>query len=423
MVKGPSYIVFASTYPPVVCGIGKYTERLVQDMPGDRVAVVAFDPDCYGAPVEAGYVPEARVRVTYRLARPTVDPRHLVEAVRDTGADLDRTVLWFQYAGGIWPRFPDLLASMDGFPLCKIASLHTVHFQSPETPWGLPRSEYQALQEILPRLDCSTVFTIGAQRAMQRAFPRHAARVVLLRHAMEASPAITRDQARRSLIRYLERVRSAVRPTGSAQTLLDALADPASAVIGAFGFIQWDKGFRMAYTLRDALGERLRGRRILGLVMGSLREPEVRRNQNLLAQLETAADGRNRFLVSAMPPDPVFRAAFKAVDINVFWPDSPTQSGRLAHALGMGAVIVGRDIEGVGEELREVGAPVCRDFDELVEKAVRLLNDEARADAASMRARRYAAQYSWVNQASRHPEIADALVKSGESRGQPVQAH
>ena len=123
MAPGPSHIVFASTYPPIVCGIGKYTERLVQEMPGDRVAVVAFDPDRYGAPVEAGYVPEARVRVAYRLARPTVDPRHLVEAVRDTCADVDRTVLWFQHSEGIWPRFLDLLIRMEGFPGCKVASV------------------------------------------------------------------------------------------------------------------------------------------------------------------------------------------------------------------------------------------------------------------------------------------------------------
>ncbi len=421
MAAGPSHIVFASTYPPVVCGIGKYTERLVQDMPGDRVAVVAFDPDRYGAPVEAGYVPEARVRVTYRLARPTVDSQHLIEAVRDSGADLDRTVLWFQHTEGIWPRFLDLLIRIEGFPGYKVVSLHSVHFQSRETPWGLPLSEYRELQGVLPLLDRATVFTSGACKAVQGAFPQHATKVTLLRHAMEAGPAVSRDQSRRSLIRYLERVRSAVRPTGSAQTLLDALADPATAVVGAFGFIQWDKGFRMVYTLRDALEERLQGRRVVGLVMGSMREPEARRNQNLLAQLEEAADGMDSFLVLAMPPDPVFRAAFNAVDINVFWPDSPTQSGRVAHALGMGAVVVGRDIEGVGEELCEAGAPVCRDFDELVEEAVRLLTDEARAGAVSMRARRYAARYSWANQASHHLEIADALVKAGRSRGQPVE--
>ena len=85
--------------------------------------------------------------------------------------------------------------------------------------------------------------------------------------------------------------------------------------------------------------------------------------------------------------------------------------------LQSGYAVVGRDIEGVGEELREAGAPVCRDFDELVEEAGRLLTDEARADAVSMRARSYAARYSWANQASRHLEIADALVKSRRSGG------
>ena len=310
---------------------------------------------------------------------------------------------------------------MEGFAGRRVASLHTVHFQSPETPWGLRLSEYRALQRVLPRLDCATVFTSGACKAVQRAFPQHATKVALLRHAMEAGPSVSRDQARRSLAGYLEHVQAAVRPVGSAQTLLDALADPSCILVGSLGFIQWDKGFQAAYTLRDALEERLPACRLIGLVMGSLREPEDRRNQRELAHLEEAADGKNRFLVVAMPPDPVFRTAFRAVDINVFWPDSPTQSGRLADALGMGAVVIGRDIEGVGEELREAGAPVCTDFDELVEQAVRLLTDKARAAAASERARRCATLYSWANQGKRHLEIADALVNTGRPLGQAAE--
>ena len=421
MVICRSHVIFASTYPPVVCGIGKYTQRLVQEMPGGRATVVAFHPERYGAPLEPGPVPEQRVRVIYALDWPATDPRDLVDAVASLRVDLARTVLWFQHTYGMWPRFPDLLTRLEDFPGYKVASLHSVHFQSPETRWGLPLSEYRALQEILPRLDCATVFTSGAYEAVRRAFPEHATKVSLLRHAMESGPALPRDQARRSLGQYVARVASAVRPLGGAQRLLDALADPSSVFVGCLGFIQWDKGFQMAYSVRDALEGRLRGRRVVGLVMGSLRVPEDRRNQRELAHLEEAADGKNRFLVVAMPPDPVFRAAFRAVDINVFWPDSPTQSGRLAHALGMGAVVIGRDIEGVGEELREAGATVCRDFDELVGKAVRLLTDKARAADASVRARRYATLYSWANQGRYHLQIADALVNTGRPLSQSAE--
>lgn len=91
-----SHIIFASTYPPVVCGVGTYTSYVAGAMPPGRASVVAFDPERYGAPVDAGYAPQQPVPVTYALDRPLSDPERLAEAVAAaTPAPLDRTVLWF----------------------------------------------------------------------------------------------------------------------------------------------------------------------------------------------------------------------------------------------------------------------------------------------------------------------------------------
>lgn len=316
----------------------------------------------------------------------------------------------FQHTSGIWPGFDDVLRALRDFPAPKVASLHSMHFQSRETRWGLWSSEHRLLRAVLPLLDRVTVFTPSAGEAVRRAFPEHAARVSVLRHGLPVPPQLDRADARRCLAEYVGGLPGSVRPRGAARDLIDALADPGCLFVGAFGFLQHDKGFEAAYRLRDALQARAPHRRIVALVMGSLRDPNDRRNRRAVARLAADADGRGRFLVTALPPDAVFHAALRAMDLNVFWPESPTQSGRIAHALGVGATVVGRDIEGVGETLREAGAPVCADFDELVACASRLLDEPGYTQSLRAQYRRYAVAHSWERQAERHLHLADALL-------------
>ena len=417
-----SHIVFASTYPPVVCGVGTYTSYLADAMPRGRASVVAFDPKLYGAPVAPGGVPDARVPVSHCLARPAA-PGALMEAVTEVSpVPLARTVLWFQHAWDIWPRFPRLLRALSLFPAPKVASFHGVHFESPETPWGLWAAEHRTLRQTLPLLDRVTVFTPAAGDAVRAAFPKHASKVTVLRHGVHSPRPLSRMDARRRLAEYLAGVQGWVSPRGAAPALVDALADPDCLFVGALGFLQADKGFEVAYRLSDALRARLPGRRIVALVMGSVRDPRNRRNRRLLSRLAAAAGDGDRFLVAAGPPDDVFRAGLRAVVLNVYWPDAPTQSGRIAHALGVGATVIGRDVEGVGETLRDAGAPVCGSFDELVSRATRLLGDAGYADSLRAHYQQYARDHSWEEQAGRHVAFADALVAVRARPAGPVHA-
>ena len=144
--------------------------------------------------------------------------------------------------------------------------------------------------------------------------------------------------------------------------------------------------------------------------MGSLREPDDPRNRSVVAELAADADGERCFFVRTLPPDAVFRAALRAMDLNVYWPQSPTQSGRLAEALGAGAAVAGRNVEGLGETLRDVGAPACESFGELVASACDLLRDPTRAEALRARGLAYALRHSSERQAGRHLDLAEALV-------------
>ena len=406
-----AHIVFASTYPPVVCGIGNYLSYLIGAMPRGAASLVAFDSERYGGQVAPGQAVDPHVPVRFALARPITDPAELVEAVADlTPLPLDRTVLWFQHAPDIWPQFPALLRALRHFPVRKMASLHTVHFQSPETPSGLRSSERQMLRDLLPWLDRVTVFTPPARQAMRRAFPEYGDKVTLLRHGVHGPKPIARNEARRQLAQHLGRVSDVVRPRGGASSLLRALDDPDTVVLGSLGFLQWDKGLEAVYDLRDALQARLPERRVVGLVMGSVRDRADGRNRQLLAELAARADGDGHFLVTTLTPDAVFQAGLRALDLNLYWPDSPTQSGRVAHALGVGASLIGRDVEGLGEALRDVGAPACSGFDELVSRALDLLRSPARVQSLHLRCLEHAEQYAWKRQAQSHLEIARALL-------------
>ena len=278
-----AHIVFASTYPPLLCGIGNYLSYVLGAMPGGAASLVAFDPERYGGRVASGQAVVPHVPVRFALARPTTDPAELVEAVADvTPFPLDRTVLWFQHAPDIWPQFPALLRALRHLPVPKVASLHTVHSQSRQTASGLRSSDWEMLRDLLPWLDRVTVFTSSALQAVRRAFPEYGDKVTLLRHGVHAPQPVTRDEARRQLAQHLGRASDAVHPRGGTSSLLRALDDPHAVILGSLGFLQWDKGFEAVYDLRDALQERLPERRVVGLVMGFVREQGDPRNRRLL---------------------------------------------------------------------------------------------------------------------------------------------
>jgi len=81
----------------------------------------------------------------------------------------------------------------------------------------------------------------------------------------------------------------------------------------------------------------------------------------------------------------------------------------MAHALGAGATIACRDMEGVGETVRMAGGLTCSDFGQLVDAVRELVLDPGLREEMSRKALRYAGEFSWRNQALKHFELAEQL--------------
>jgi hypothetical protein len=73
----------------------------------------------------------------------------------------------------------------------------------------------------------------------------------------------------------------------------------------------------------------------------------------------------------------------RALDIHFYWPSDCTQSGIIAHALGTGATIACRDMEGVGETVKMAGGLTSPDFGRLVD-GVEGLGTKCRRERSDM---------------------------------------
>ena len=128
------------------------------------------------------------------------------------------------------------------------------------------------------------------------------------------------------------------------------------------------------------------------------------------ARLQKAQKGKPGFILKLLLPESILPLAQRAFDVNFNWPLECTQSGVLAHALGAGAVVAARDLEGVGEILKDAGGVVDTSLRRLMTKMRDLILDPELSEGIAARALSYAAEFSWENQVRRHYELAEHIV-------------
>jgi len=406
-------ICFAGTYPPLMCGIGDYTRFITASMDPGTWAVLSFRLNGGEIPL-AGRRKPAEGPAWYGIPGPgEYSATDIMEGLRRLGLSREDTVLWFQHEFNNWQgnhRFVGMLAELD---LPRVVTLHTLRFQSNETAFGLAEREYQLLRDLLPVADAVTVFSNGVYTAVTEAFPEYRGRVHVLRHGAHQYPAVARLETREKLHASLLGGSLVDRAVKEALARERVFLDPDTVILGQTGFLHEIKGSEFIFTARDELQELLAGKRVVAMRIGRPRLPE---HQEHVHALREQHNGRDKFLLETWLPGPVLPVALRAFDVNYYWPNDCTQSGMLMHAFGAGGIVAGRELEGVGETLREAGALYDSDPQGLVFKIRDLVLTPEMQERVEKQAIDFARKHSWGNQARRHYQLAQLLVSPSRPR-------
>lgn len=414
-----AFITFITPYKPIVCGIADYSHFIVRECPSGSCDVLSFDLDNYGVPLHKEPVSLIHP-VCYGIpSRDDLSANSILKGMRPH----EDQVLWFQHEFGIWrenDRFINMLKDLNNI---KVVSFHSLHFQSSETPYGLRKQEYSFLHLLLPHTDAITVFSDGVYGAVIRAFPEYSDKVHVLKHGTHLYPGIakmSRAAAKARIHEYL------VGESGLDQISKDNLRqqrvflDQDMMIIGEAGFITASKGTEILYQARNVLQHMLPQRRIAAVYVGFLREVNNSTDSKFAAELRIKYNKEGQFFLETYLPGDMLPVLLRALDVYFYWPSDCTQSGILAHALGAGATIACRDIEGVGETVKMAGGLACSDFGQAIaELKDIILNPKLRSEM-SERAVRYAGIFSWRNQALQHFELAERLCRSRVQRLVPA---
>ena len=403
-------IIFLGPYKPIMCGIADYTSFITENSRNGNWGIISFDLQKYGAPLTSNLQisPE---RLWYGISdRDSYSNRDIRAGLEKLGFDKQNSVLWFQHEFGIWhdnSRFIDMLKNLD-FP--RIVTMHSLHFQSSETPSGLRRSQYDFLSQLLPNVEAITVFSHGVHQAVSQAFPAYRHKVHILKHGIHSYPDVcymSRTEAKASLNDYLLYESDIDQKTKERLYRKRILLDPDFTVIGQSGFLTPAKGSELLFTVRNNLKKLMPYKNIAAVRIGASRDETQRAYAN---QLRQRLDGNSSFLLETWLPESMLPVAQRAFDINFYWPVDCTQSGILAHALGAGAIVAGRELEGVGETLKQAYQPVSAEQEILQIKMIKLILNPVFCEMVEERALEYASEYCWENQARRHFELANDVL-------------
>jgi glycosyltransferase involved in cell wall biosynthesis len=406
---GTSSIYFVGPYPPIMCGIADYTKFIVNKSPIGRWGMISFDLKKYGNPLT-----DERLETGpawYGIpGRDSFSASEIMRGLSEIGSIEENIVLWFQHENGIWPdddRFVTMLRELD---VPKVVTFHTIHFQSPETRTGMHRNQYDLLKKLLPCVEAITVFSNGAYRAVTSAFPQYIDKVHIMKHGIHSYPEVSlmsRKEAKERFNDYLLYESSPDPETKKALYKQRVFLDPDTIVVGQTGFLAREKGTELLYIARNKLQKLVPHRRIVAVRIGSPRDE----SQKIYAErLRQCLNGRDEFLLVVPPRHDTLPLSQRAFDVNFYWPNDCTQSGIMAHALGGGAVVAARDMEGVGETLKEAGQVVDADLDRLLLKTKNLILNPELGEKLEETASKYAEEYSWKKQAQRHYQLAERIT-------------
>ena len=408
-------ICFAGTYPPLMCGIGDYASFVTRASPPGRWRVLSFREDCEVPVAGNGEALDGSVWYGMPGLREYSAPV-ILDGIKALGLAKEDTVLWFQHEFNIWQDSDAFVTMLRELDLPRVVTFHTLRFQTGETPFGLTREEHELLRDLLPNADAVTVFSKGVHSAVTAAFPEHGHKAHVLVHGVCSYPEVarlSRREAKRAFNDFLVGESDLDAETREALRRERVFTDPDTVVLGQTGFLHPIKGSEFLYPARDGLQELMPRRRVVAMRIGRTRLPD---HTDHVYGLRRQHNGKDKFLLETWLPAQMLPLAQRAFDVNYYWPSDCTQSGNITHAFGAGGIVAGRDLEGVGETLKEAGALCDSDPRRLLRKTRDLVLDPDLQGRVQERAVDYAEKYSWENQARRHYGLAERLLPERPGR-------
>ena len=400
----------------MMCGIADYTSLITRVSSPGEWGILSFRlEDCEVPLAASGKASDGPVwhgiPGLHEYSAPVI-----LEGLKKLGLGKEDTVLWFQHEFNIWQGSDAFVAMLKQLDLPRVVTLHTLRFQTSETSFGLTREEYSLLRDLLPNVDMITVFSKGVYSAVTTAFPEHRKKVHVLRHGVRSYAEVahlSRHEAKETFNDFLLGESDLEPETKEALRSERIFLDPDTVILGQMGFLHPIKGSEFLYPARDGLQELLPQRRIVAIRIGRPRLPE---HIPHAIELRKQQNGKDKFLFDIWLPEQMLPLAARAFDINYYWPNDCTQSGMVTHAFGAGVLVAGRDLEGVGETLKEAGALYDSDPGRLLLKIRDLALSPKLQEKVREKAVNYAKKYSWENQARRHYRLAGHLLSTPPAR-------
>ena len=411
-------IIFMSAFPPMIHGIGSYTKYLVDAMceKDCDCAIISFDPYTCKFPIMKEKKVECEYPVLYTIPSCyDYDFNLIIDSLTNLSRYEDNYVFWIQQGDSIWRNRPKFVKILKFLKKKKVENIivthHTLNFQSPETKYGFKKWQYELLKNELPYIDVNTVFTNGVYKAFTKAFPEYKEKTVLIRHGVPSYPRISQQNAKKEIISWLESENELNQDwQKSVEDLNSKIFEKITITFGDIGFIDERKLSNTIYPIIKLLQKRFPEKNIIGLYIGTLSFASLKKI-SYLQRLKNLHNPKNNFyFFETYVPEHLFAKSLRALDIIHMWQKDCRQSGKLAHALGIGATVVGRNIEGVGETLKMCGYPPLNAYEDFLNEIERIIANSESKDLMEKSASEYAKTYNWENQALKHIELAESLI-------------
>ena len=423
MSSSMTKIIFMSAFPPMIHGIGSYTKYLVDSLydKGCDCGIISFDPFACEFPIMKEKKAECEYPVLYKIPSCyDYNFKLIIDSLTNLYEYGENYGFWIQHGDSLWRNRLKFVKMLKFLKKKKVKNIivthHTLNFQSPETKFGFTKWQYKLLKNELPYIDVNTVFTKGVYMAFTQAFPKYKERTVLIRHGVPIYPRINQENAKKEILSWLESENELNQDwQKSVENLNSKIFEKNNITIGDIGFIDDRKLSNTIYLTKKLLQKRFPDKNIIGLYIGTLSFQSLKKISCLQRLRNLHKPKNNFYFFETYTPEHLFAKSLKALDIIHMWQENCRQSGKLAHAIGIGAITIGRNIEGVGETLKKSGYPALNTYEDFLDEIERVIANPESKDLMKKNASEYARTYNWENQVSKHIKLVESLI-SGEEQ-------